>query len=754
MSDASEPLPLDPTKLVVATLSDPGRVRPDNQDAVGVLANVSNERMVVVADGMGGNNGGEAAAKLCLETLSRVFRDPHGKPEERLRRGLELANEEVYSHALSKPDLKGMGTTAVALLFGAGTSGVWLAWIGDSRCYRLRDGELEKLTNDHSLMAEWVKMGVLQADEVETHPRRHELTRVVGLAPDVLVEIVPVDVRVGDRFLLSSDGVHSLVPDRLLKVALAGPQSAEESARALVDRANANGGSDNATVAVIEVVAEAVREGPEPLPEVPLELELPSPPPAPKPEGPRTLDLSTLDLSTLDLTPTSPPKLEPISEPAPESDETPAFELADSPATESLTPPDDLGIEVEPTSHQSAAIDAALAELAAARDEPAPPAGPPAGEDSMFGISKMFATDPPVAEPDTPRPAALSEKLELTDNSAETSFADLMGEPAAEAEAAPAAAAAVPPPVLELARPPAPRSAHTPALIPDFGSTDESPAPGRAPRIPLMTPVRKRRGMHGPSLLAGLAVGGAIAAVAAGAWLYLGSGFGGASKDTPSLTPELPRRVAVVPKPVPKPAPPAAAAEIAPAPAVVTPPPAPALTPTPQPTAAPAPAATPAPPPAPTPVVMPNVPPPAPTTVVIVRPANPAPPVTVPAAPDGSAVAPPIASSAAFELSAPVHRFVDDWLRAQETHDSQLYAQLGFRAPPSELAGTWTTRTGYRLVAASIDEERSTPDTVYLRVVLSYAFTDGTGRFRTEDEERMILKSSANSMVFEGRWQQ
>src|SRR5262249_22307625 len=157
---------------------------------------------------------GETAAKLCLDTLARVFRDPHGKPDERLRRGLELANEEVYSHALSKPDLKGMGTTAVALLFGAGAGGVWLAWIGDSRCYQLRDGNLTVLTSDHSLMAEWVKMGVLQADEVESHPRRHELTRVVGLTPDVLVEVQRVDVKVGDRFLLCSDGVHSLVPER------------------------------------------------------------------------------------------------------------------------------------------------------------------------------------------------------------------------------------------------------------------------------------------------------------------------------------------------------------------------------------------------------------------------------------------------------------------------------------------------------------------------------------------------------------
>ncbi|HTO07425.1 MAG TPA: hypothetical protein VMR86_10265, partial [Myxococcota bacterium] len=150
----------------------------------------------------------------------------------------------------------------------------------------------------------------------------------------------------------------------------------------------------------------------------------------------------------------------------------------------------------------------------------------------------------------------------------------------------------------------------------------------------------------------------------------------------------------------------------------------------------------------------PAPPTPPPTTVVIVRPANPAPPQTVPASPDGTAPPQPLPTSASFELSPSVHRFVDDWLRAQETHDSQLFTSLGFRALPADLAGTWTTRNSYRLLAASIDEERSTPDTVYLRVVLSYAFTDPTGRFRTQDEERMILRATGDRLQFEGRWQQ
>src|SRR5215831_16857982 len=99
MSEPRELVALDPAKLAVATATDPGAVRAENQDAVAVLKNVAGDRLFVVSDGMGGQQGGETASRLCIDTLGRVFREPQGKPEERLRRGLELANEEVYSHA-------------------------------------------------------------------------------------------------------------------------------------------------------------------------------------------------------------------------------------------------------------------------------------------------------------------------------------------------------------------------------------------------------------------------------------------------------------------------------------------------------------------------------------------------------------------------------------------------------------------------------------------------------------------------------
>jgi hypothetical protein len=622
-------------------------------------------------------------------------------------------------------------------------------------------------------------MGVIRPDEVATNPRRNELTRGIGQAPDVSVEIARVDAQPGDRFLLCSDGIHSAVPERALKAAFASA-SPEEAARALIERANANGGPDNATAIVVELPPEAFHEGAiEQMPEVQLELELPSPPPPPTPEPPAA------PVTAAAVTPPAAP-----TAPDPEPPQSEVF-----------------GMDLEPTAHSSAAIDAALAELEAARLEvpsgpapedsgsslpqmfepatptpararvtpTAPPAPPqtPSFEDSMASLPEMFdlatARPEPEPEPVTPAPPAPAPVTpdRAEEFAAETSFADLMDDapadlappPSVTTPAATATARPAPPPAARELDFGAPEPAH-PARSSDSPSL-VAPAAARAIHIPLMTPVRKRRGLDATSLLTGLAAGAFVVVLAGGAWLYLGRDRT-APRQTAAAAPSPQRATArpataprVTPPPTPAPAPPPTPVPVpvarevtptpAPAPEVTPPPPAPAPAPAPQ--AAPA-------QPAPAPIAMPDAPRPAPTTVVIVRPPGPTPTVTVPAAPDGSAVAPPVPTAAGFELSPPVRRFVDDWLRAQETHDSALFQSLGFRELPSELAGTWTTRDGYRLVAASIDEERSTPERVYLRLVVSYAFRDGSGRFRTEDEERMILSSAGGSLRFEGKWQQ
>jgi hypothetical protein len=517
------------------------------------------------------------------------------------------------------------------------------------------------------------------------------------------------------------------VAERALKAALAEP-APEACARLLVERANSGGGADNITVVLVDVPADAVVVGEAPVPEVPLEFALPSPPPKPVPE---------------------------------------------------VEPPDDMFLES--TAHASAAIDAAIAELATARNgaELAPASEPDLPPELALGITgSKFEFDltppepeapepapPEPARPEPARPAApapdLEPPLEFAASfepppepeptpepapppvqSVEESFADLMDD---------ADNASPSEPLAGFATPPADSRDATAFDSPSLVATP----PARAVHIPLMTPVRARRGLHAPSVMAGLAAGALVAVLAAAAWLYTGMGR---HAPAPAPAPQIARSAPPVRPPPPPPPPPPAPAPVAPAPvpherAELAPAPAPAPVAVPEPVPAPPTAAL-APAPAKPPVLVPAPgPAPAPTTVVIVRPSPPPQPTTPPAAPDGAATASPkLPTSAAFELSAPVHHFVDEWLRAQESHDAALFTSLGFRTLPTELAGAWTTRDSYRLVAASIDEERSSPETVYVRLVVSYAFKDATGRFRTEDEERLILRNTDGTLRYEGRW--
>ena len=742
MSDPREPVALDPAKLVDATASDPGKVRPENQDALSAQKNVAGERLFVVSDGMGGQRGGETAAKLCIDTLSRVFRDPHGKPEERLRRGLELANEEVYSHALSHPERKGMGATAVALLFANGPGQTWLAWIGDSRCYRLRDGALEPLTRDHSIVAEWIEMGVLNAEEAENHPRRHELTRAIGQAPDVSVEIAAVDARPGDRFLLCSDGLHGSVPEKRAQARARGASARGVPCALLVERANAAGGPDNIAIVVVDVPADGASPArcrcprcrsssrfrrrrrlapPAPAPE---------PEPAPSVGAARRRHVHRVDgaLERGDRRGHRGARERPQRRRA-------RARLGARPSARARARHHRQQVRVRP--------DAARAGTSGPRGDPALPGAalPALPRPSRSSSRRPTRRAEPEPDASARRPSRAWRSRSPISWTAPTTRTPRRLPSRSQAS-----------------RPRRRTSRDAPAF--DSPSLVATP-PARAVHIPLMTPVRARRGLHAPSVMAGIAAGAVVAVLAAAAWLYTGMGNRAPApppapqiaRTVPPPRPVAPPTPAPVPVPAPAPAPleqaapePAPEAELAPAPAPVPEPaPAPAATAA---EVAPAPARPPIPIPAPGPA-------PATTTVVIVRPSQP--PSRPRRRPRPTAPLPrprPRSSRPrhTFELTAPVHRFVDDWLRAQETHDATLFTSLGFRDLPNEFAGAWTTRDTFRLVAASIDEERSSPDTVYLRLVVSYAFKDTTGRFRTEDEERLILRNANGTLRYEGRW--
>jgi serine/threonine protein phosphatase PrpC len=235
--------------FTTAFLSDVGRVRSVNQDEVGEFVNGSGARLVVVADGMGGHAGGEVASSTSVQTIGEYFGSSNEAPAVLLRGAFEAANERVFRMGNERPDLFGMGTTAVAVLLGAdGTA--WVAHVGDSRAYRLHLGELERLTDDHSWVQEQVRMERITPEEAEVHPRRNALLRSIGVDPGVEVDVRQVQIEAGDRLLLCSDGLWGEVDDQTIAGVLAS-EDPQQGVRRLVELANQAGGHDNVTVAVV-----------------------------------------------------------------------------------------------------------------------------------------------------------------------------------------------------------------------------------------------------------------------------------------------------------------------------------------------------------------------------------------------------------------------------------------------------------------------------------------------------------------------
>jgi protein phosphatase len=220
--------------------SDLGRQRQGNEDNYFVRA-----PLFVVADGMGGAQAGEVASEMAVASF-----DP-GLPEggtaaEGLVRVIEEANRRIHDRSREDADRAGMGTTVTAAHVGEGE--VTIAHVGDSRAYVLRDGELVRLTRDHSLVGELVARGKLTEEQAEAHPQRSVITRALGPEPRVEVDVETFPARAGDVFLLCSDGLTSMVAEARLQPILGRARSLEEAGRELIDAANDAGGRDNITV--------------------------------------------------------------------------------------------------------------------------------------------------------------------------------------------------------------------------------------------------------------------------------------------------------------------------------------------------------------------------------------------------------------------------------------------------------------------------------------------------------------------------
>jgi protein phosphatase len=233
-----------------ASATHTGHVRDGNEDSMAPEHDGSGPGPLIaaVADGMGGHAAGEVASQLAIEAALEPV--PNAlDARSRVLRG----NDAVLAAAAADAALAGMGTTLTLAIFHP-DGHVEIGHIGDSRLYLLRAEELQQLTDDHTWVMEMVARGLLTEEAAVTHPRRHMVTRVIGM-DDIQVDELELQVEAGDRVLVCSDGLNSMLDDYTIRSVLAGSPSASEAAWSLVEAANAAGGVDNTTVVVVDVGA-------------------------------------------------------------------------------------------------------------------------------------------------------------------------------------------------------------------------------------------------------------------------------------------------------------------------------------------------------------------------------------------------------------------------------------------------------------------------------------------------------------------
>jgi PPM family protein phosphatase len=268
-------------RFSAAFATDIGRKRQQNQDN-GI--NVPDLGLFLVADGMGGHRGGETASAMVVEIVPQEVRNALQRglpPKGAMTAAIRAASQAIFERAVRQSQLQGMGTTATALLFRDGS--LTIGHVGDSRCYYFRPQALWQVTRDHSLVQEKLRAGLITRDQLKTDRMKNVITRSVGYEQDVVVDVYEMSVQPGDLFLVCSDGLSGLLDDlQMLKIvqreifegreptqpgaggATAGStmresqgSTIERVVRKLVDSANANGGDDNITASLIQVLGDS-----------------------------------------------------------------------------------------------------------------------------------------------------------------------------------------------------------------------------------------------------------------------------------------------------------------------------------------------------------------------------------------------------------------------------------------------------------------------------------------------------------------
>lgn len=243
--------------LKAFSITDVGKKRLLNEDSVcvreehvGALQN-----FFMVADGMGGHKAGDRASSEAVEVMIKAIEESQVQdPKMVLENALEAANRQVFQDAEGSEELEGMGTTVVAATIQ--DNQLYAMNVGDSRLYLMSDGEIRQITIDHSLVEEMVRKGVLTKERARNHPKKNIITRAVGVTATVEPDFFVVNLKPGDKILMCSDGLSNMLEDEELLRITSLEGTPEEKARMMVEKANDNGGKDNISVILIEVLAE------------------------------------------------------------------------------------------------------------------------------------------------------------------------------------------------------------------------------------------------------------------------------------------------------------------------------------------------------------------------------------------------------------------------------------------------------------------------------------------------------------------
>jgi serine/threonine protein phosphatase PrpC len=251
------------TGIEVSSQSDIGCVRKNNEDSFGYWEPEDDQlflrkgRLAVVADGMGGYEGGQEASRLAVETLMAVYRDfGDADPQQALVEALQAAHEQIRQYSFAHPELRGMGTTctAAAIVRGAQHDALYYVHVGDTRLYLIRDGQITRVTRDHSYVGRLVESGMISPEEAETHPQRNILTAALGTNPDLIMDSPgqPEPLRPEDVLLICSDGLWGQVRDPEILNAVDN-KNVEQAGRKLIELARERGGPDNITVEILRL---------------------------------------------------------------------------------------------------------------------------------------------------------------------------------------------------------------------------------------------------------------------------------------------------------------------------------------------------------------------------------------------------------------------------------------------------------------------------------------------------------------------